>query len=187
MLTEFRDFAIKGNVIDLAVAVIIGTAFGKIVDSLVKDIIMPVVGRIFGGLDFANNYILLGTPPSGYTGPMTYEALSKAGVPMLPGRDGPVVREEAATRVAAGIGYPVIIKAVAGGGVRGMRAVQARRAAPSRGVGAQVAVPRRAVARAARAAPHPARAVAEARAGGHPGQLRDAWADPDRKPRLGSA
>lgn len=83
MLSEFRDFAIKGNVIDLAVAVIIGTAFGKIVDSLVKDIIMPVVGRIFGGLDFANNYILLGTPPSSFTGPMTYEALSKAGVPIL--------------------------------------------------------------------------------------------------------
>jgi len=83
MLTEFRDFAIKGNVIDLAVAVIIGTAFGKIVDSLVKDLIMPVVGRLFGGLDFANNYILLGTPPASYTGPMTYEALTKAGVPML--------------------------------------------------------------------------------------------------------
>ena len=83
MLTEFRDFAIKGNVIDLAVAVIIGAAFGKIVDSLVKDIIMPVIGRIFGGLDFANNYILLGTPPASYNGPMTYEALTKAGVPML--------------------------------------------------------------------------------------------------------
>ncbi len=83
MLTEFRDFAIKGNVIDLAVAVIIGVAFGKIVDSLVKDIIMPVIGRLFGGLDFANNYILLGTPPAGYAGPMTYEALTKAGVPIL--------------------------------------------------------------------------------------------------------
>jgi len=83
MRAEFRDFAIKGNVIDLAVAVIIGTAFGKIVDSLVKDLIMPVVGSLFGGLDFANNYILLGTPPASYTGPMTYEALTKAGVPML--------------------------------------------------------------------------------------------------------
>jgi len=83
MRTEFRDFAIKGNVIDLAVAVIIGTAFGKIVDSLVKDLIMPVIGKLFGGLDFANNYILLGTPPASYTGPMTYEALTKAGVPML--------------------------------------------------------------------------------------------------------
>ncbi len=83
MLSEFRDFAVKGNVIDLAVAVIIGAAFGKIVDSLVKDIIMPIIGRIFGGLDFSNYYIMLGTPPAGYNGPMTYEALTKAGVPLL--------------------------------------------------------------------------------------------------------
>ncbi len=83
MLTEFRDFAVKGNVIDLAVAVIIGGAFGKIVDSLVRDIIMPVIGRIFGGLDFSNYYIMLGSPPAGYNGPMTYEALTKAGVPLL--------------------------------------------------------------------------------------------------------
>ena len=83
MLSEFRDFAVKGNVIDLAVAVIIGAAFGKIVDSLVKDIIMPIVGRIFGGLDFSNYYIMLSTPPAGYNGPMTYEALTKAGVPLL--------------------------------------------------------------------------------------------------------
>jgi large conductance mechanosensitive channel len=83
MLSEFRDFAVKGNVIDLAVAVIIGAAFGKIVDSLVKDIIMPVIGRIFGGLDFTNYFILLANPPAGYSGPMTYEALTKAGVPLL--------------------------------------------------------------------------------------------------------
>ena len=83
MLSEFRDFAVKGNVIDLAVAVIIGAAFGKIVDSLVKDIIMPIVGRIVGGLDFSNYYIMLSTPPAGYNGPMTYEALTKAGVPLL--------------------------------------------------------------------------------------------------------
>jgi large conductance mechanosensitive channel len=83
MLSEFRDFALKGNVIDLAVAVIIGGAFGKIVDSLVKDIIMPVIGRLFGGVDFSNYYILLADPPAGYNGPMTYEALTKAGVPML--------------------------------------------------------------------------------------------------------
>ncbi|MGH8800214.1 MAG: large conductance mechanosensitive channel protein MscL [Casimicrobiaceae bacterium] len=83
MLSEFRDFAVKGNVIDLAVAVIIGAAFGKIVDSLVKDVIMPVVGRIFGGLDFSNYFIMLGAPPAGYNGPMTYEALTKAGVPLL--------------------------------------------------------------------------------------------------------
>ncbi|MCC6197453.1 MAG: large conductance mechanosensitive channel protein MscL [Burkholderiales bacterium] len=83
MLKEFRDFAVKGNVIDLAVAVIIGAAFGKIVDSLVKDIIMPVVGRVFGGLDFSNYYVMLAPAPTGYGGPMTYEALTKAGVPLL--------------------------------------------------------------------------------------------------------
>jgi large conductance mechanosensitive channel len=83
MLKDFRDFAVKGNVIDLAVAVIIGAAFGKIVDSLVKDIIMPVIGRIFGGLDFQNYFFMLGNPPAGYSGPMTYEALTKAGVPLL--------------------------------------------------------------------------------------------------------
>jgi len=83
MLSEFRDFAVKGNVIDLAVAVIIGVAFGKIVDSLVKDIIMPVIGKLVGGLDFTNYFIMLGNPPAGYSGPMTYEALTKAGVPLL--------------------------------------------------------------------------------------------------------
>jgi large conductance mechanosensitive channel len=83
ILRDFRDFALKGNVIDLAVAVIIGAAFGKIVDSLVKDLIMPVIGRIFGGLDFTNQFIMLGSPPSGYSGPMTYEALTKAGVPLF--------------------------------------------------------------------------------------------------------
>ncbi len=83
MLKDFRDFAVKGNVIDLAVAVIIGAAFGKIVDSLVKDLIMPLIGRIFGGLDFSNFFIMLGPPPAGYSGPMTYDALTKAGVPLL--------------------------------------------------------------------------------------------------------
>ena len=81
--TEFKEFALKGNVMDLAVGVIIGAAFGKIVDSLVKDVIMPVVGRIFGGLDFSNYFIMLASPPAGYNGPMTYEALTKAGVPLL--------------------------------------------------------------------------------------------------------
>ena len=80
---EFREFAMKGNVIDLAVGVIIGAAFAKIVDSLVKDIIMPIVGRIFGGLDFSNYFVVLAPPPAGYSGPMTYEALTKAGVPLL--------------------------------------------------------------------------------------------------------
>ena len=82
-MSEFREFAVKGSVVDLAVGVIIGGAFGKIVDSLVKDVIMPVVGRIFGGLDFSNWFIPLGTPPPGYAGPMTYEALTKAGVPLF--------------------------------------------------------------------------------------------------------
>lgn len=80
---EFREFAVKGNVVDLAVAVIIGAAFGKIVDSLVKDIIMPIVGAIVGGLDFSNYFIVLKAPPGTYTGPMTYEALTKAGVPVF--------------------------------------------------------------------------------------------------------
>ena len=57
MATEFKEFIAKGNVMDLAVGVIIGAAFGKIVDSLVNDIIMPIVGKIFGGLDFSNMYI----------------------------------------------------------------------------------------------------------------------------------
>jgi large conductance mechanosensitive channel len=83
MLKEFRDFAVKGNVIDLAVGVIIGAAFGKIVDSMVRDLIMPVVGRVVGGLDFSNYFVALASPPAGYSGPMTYEALTKAGVPVF--------------------------------------------------------------------------------------------------------
>ena len=81
--SEFKEFALKGNVMDLAVGVIIGGAFGRIVDSLVKDIIMPIVGKIFGGLDFSNYFILLGNPPADFKGAMTYADLSKAGVPML--------------------------------------------------------------------------------------------------------
>ena len=83
LATEFKEFASKGNVVDLAVGVIIGAAFAKIVDSLVKDVIMPVVGRIFGGLDFSNYFVMLAQPPTGYSGPMTYDALTKAGVPLL--------------------------------------------------------------------------------------------------------
>ena len=82
-MSEFREFALKGSVVDLAVGVIIGAAFGRIVDSLVKDIIMPIVGRLVGGLDFSNWFVLLGTPPPNYSGPMTYEALTKAGVPLF--------------------------------------------------------------------------------------------------------
>ncbi len=82
-VSEFREFAIKGNAIDLAVGVIIGGAFGKIIDSIVKDLVMPVIGRIIGNVDFSNLYVLLGSPPAGYAGPMTYEALTKAGVPLF--------------------------------------------------------------------------------------------------------
>ena len=81
--SEFKDFVSKGNVIDLAVGVIIGGAFGKIVDSLVKDIIMPVAGKILGGLDFSNLFVVLGNPPADFKGPMTYDALTKAGVPLF--------------------------------------------------------------------------------------------------------
>jgi len=83
IMKEFREFAIKGSVVDLAVGVIIGAAFGRLVDSLVKDLIMPVISRVFGGLDFSNWFIMLGTPPPGYNGPMTYDALTKAGVPLF--------------------------------------------------------------------------------------------------------
>lgn len=81
--TEFKEFAMKGNVVDLAVGVIIGAAFGKIVDSLVKDLIMPVIGKIIGGLDFSSYFILLSNPPVDYKGAMTYDALTKAGVPLF--------------------------------------------------------------------------------------------------------
>jgi len=81
MLKEFREFAIKGNVIDLAVGVIIGAAFGKIVDSLVGDIIMPVIGALFGKLDFSSLFVVLGSVPPGTA--MTLDALKKAGVPVL--------------------------------------------------------------------------------------------------------
>ena len=81
--SEFKEFAMKGNVVDLAVGVIIGAAFGKIVDSIVKDLIMPIVGKIFGGLDFSGFFIMLSNPPADYKGAMTYDALTKAGVPLF--------------------------------------------------------------------------------------------------------
>ena len=84
MLKDFRDFIARGNVLDLAVAVIIGAAFAKIVASLTDDIIMPIVGKIFGGLDFSSHFILLGPVPANYHGSMTdYAALKKAGAPVL--------------------------------------------------------------------------------------------------------
>ncbi|HMN92571.1 MAG TPA: large conductance mechanosensitive channel protein MscL [Hydrogenophaga sp.] len=81
MMQEFKQFAVKGNVIDLAVGVIIGGAFGKIVGSMVDDVIMPVVGSIFGNLDFSNLYLALGAIPEG-TAP-TLAAVREAGVPVL--------------------------------------------------------------------------------------------------------
>ena len=81
MMQEFKEFAIKGNVVDLAVGVIIGGAFGKIVGSLVDDVIMPIVGRVVGNLDFSNMFIVLGKVPEG-TGTTLVE-LKKAAVPVL--------------------------------------------------------------------------------------------------------
>ncbi len=81
MMQEFKEFAVKGNVMDLAVGVIIGGAFGKIVDSVVGDLIMPVVGAIFGKLDFSSLFVVMGNVPAGTA--MTLDALKKAGVPVF--------------------------------------------------------------------------------------------------------
>lgn len=80
-LSEFKQFAVKGNAMDLAVGVIIGAAFGKIVDSIVKDLIMPVIGAVSGGFDFSNLYIPLDTVPPGVE--PTLAAVRDAGVPVL--------------------------------------------------------------------------------------------------------
>lgn len=79
--SEFREFAVKGNVVDLAVGVIIGAAFGKIVDSLVNDIVMPIISRVTGGLDFSSHFIALAAIPPNV--PQTLADLKKAGVPVL--------------------------------------------------------------------------------------------------------
>ena len=81
MITEFKEFAVKGNVMDLAVGVIIGGAFGKIVDSVVGDLVMPVVGAIIGKLDFSNLFVTLGQVPEGTA--RTLADLKKAGVPVF--------------------------------------------------------------------------------------------------------
>jgi large conductance mechanosensitive channel len=82
ILSEFKEFALKGNVMDLAVGVIIGGAFGKIVDSLVGDIIMPLISAVTGGgLDFHNLFLVLGNIPDGI--PRNLDALKKAGVPLF--------------------------------------------------------------------------------------------------------
>ncbi len=81
MLEEFKKFALRGNVVDLAVGVIIGAAFGKIVDSAVNDLVMPLVGRALGNMDFSNLFVALKDIPAGV--PLTLEAVRKAGVPVL--------------------------------------------------------------------------------------------------------
>ncbi len=84
MLSDFKDFILRGNVLDLAVAVIIGTAFATITTSFTEDVIMPVVSAIAGTPDFSAMFILLGSPPADYAGAMDdYAALKDAGVPML--------------------------------------------------------------------------------------------------------
>jgi large conductance mechanosensitive channel len=81
ILGEFKAFAVKGNVVDMAVGIIIGAAFGKIVDSIVKDLIMPIIGAVFGGLDFSNLFITLGAVPEGAV--MTLDGLKEANVPVF--------------------------------------------------------------------------------------------------------
>ena len=81
MLKEFREFALKGNVVDLAIGVIVGAAFGKIVDAMVVDLIMPLVAAVIGKIDFSNLFVVLGTIPPGTAS--TLDALKKAGVPVF--------------------------------------------------------------------------------------------------------
>ena len=84
MFQEFKAFIARGNVLDLAVGVIIGAAFGKIVSSLTDDILMPVIGKLTGGMDFTNKFIMLGEVPADYKGSLgDYAALKAAGVPLL--------------------------------------------------------------------------------------------------------
>lgn len=84
MFRDFKAFINRGNVLDLAVAVIIGAAFGKIVSSLTDDIIMPVIGKIVGDVDFSNYFVRLGPIPANYAGsPNSYAELKKAGVSLL--------------------------------------------------------------------------------------------------------
>jgi large conductance mechanosensitive channel len=81
MMSEFKEFALKGNVMDLAVGVIIGAAFGKIIDSMVGDLIMPIIGAVIGSLDFSSMFVVLGKVPEGVA--MSLAELKKAGVPVL--------------------------------------------------------------------------------------------------------
>jgi large conductance mechanosensitive channel len=81
MMQEFKEFAVKGNVIDLAVGVMVGGAFGKLVDSVVSDLVMPAISSVLGKLDFSNLYWVVGSVPAGTEN--TLAALRKAGVPVL--------------------------------------------------------------------------------------------------------
>ena len=85
MLREFRSFIARGNVLDLSVAVIIGAAFGRIVTSLTEDVLMPVIGKLFGGLDFSGYFLVMSPDkvPAALAGSRDYAALKKAGVPLL--------------------------------------------------------------------------------------------------------
>ncbi|NYT41341.1 large conductance mechanosensitive channel protein MscL [Sphingomonas sp. R-74633] len=83
MFKEFKTFIARGNVLDLAVAVIIGAAFSKIVASLTDDLIMPLIGKVFGGLDFSSYFVVLGPVPAALAGSTDYAALKKAGVPLF--------------------------------------------------------------------------------------------------------
>ncbi|ODU44738.1 MAG: large-conductance mechanosensitive channel protein [Thiobacillus sp. SCN 63-374] len=80
-MSEFKEFAVKGNAMDLAVGVIIGAAFGKIVESIVNDLIMPLIGAVSGGFDFSNLFIALDTVPEGVA--MTLAEVKAAGVPVF--------------------------------------------------------------------------------------------------------
>lgn len=80
-MSEFRQFAVKGNAMDLAVGVIIGAAFGKIVDSVVNDLVMPIIGALSGGFDFTNLFLALGSVPEGVG--LTLAEVRKAGVPVF--------------------------------------------------------------------------------------------------------
>ncbi|HUD30053.1 MAG TPA: large conductance mechanosensitive channel protein MscL [Novosphingobium sp.] len=84
LIDEFKKFIARGNVLDLAVGVMIGAAFGKIVTSLNENLIMPVIGWLFGNIDFSKYFLLLGDVPADYKGSLTdYAALKSAGVPMI--------------------------------------------------------------------------------------------------------
>ena len=84
MFQEFKAFIMRGNVLDLAVAVIIGASFGTIITSMTDDLIMPLIGLVTGGIDFSSKFILLGDVPASYAGSLAdYAALKKAGVPLF--------------------------------------------------------------------------------------------------------